>query len=183
MIYSISRLQENLSEVVESNIHRNSRGLLLSNTNAIYYSSSISKSFSQSPERNQTISQRGSMFFMGDSNTQKMVTSNETRLTVAISNLIISERLSFNISQKPRFNKVLELARTVSKCYQPPNRKLISKDLIDVIHDQNMERNLSLIEKESEIFGLLFLGDGATISRVPLLNILVSGKNLSVAVL
>ena len=46
-----------------------------------------------------------------------------------------------------------------------------------------MERNLSLIEEESEIFGLLFLGYGATISRVPLLNILVSGNNLPVAVL
>ena len=46
-----------------------------------------------------------------------------------------------------------------------------------------MERNLSLIEKESDIFGLLFLGDGATIYRIPLLNILVSGKNLPVAVL
>ena len=46
-----------------------------------------------------------------------------------------------------------------------------------------MERNLSLIEKESDIFGLLFIGDGATISRVPLLNILVSGGNLPVAVL
>ena len=104
------------------------------------------------------------------------MTSNETCLKVAIPDLIISEGLSFNISQKPRFKKVLKLARTVSKCYQPPNRKLISKDILDVIHDHNMERNLSLIEKESEIFGLLFLGDGATISRVPLLNILVSGK-------
>ena len=105
-----------------------------------------------------------------------MMTSNETCLTVAISDLIISEGLSYNLSEKPRFKKVLELARYASKCYQPPNRNLISKDLLDVIHDQNMERNLSLIEKESEIFGLLFLRDGATISRVPLLNILVSGK-------
>ena len=101
------------------------------------------------------------------------MTSNETRLTVAIADLIISEGLSFNLSQKPRFKKVLELARTVSKCYQPPNRKLISKDLLDVIHDQNMERNLSLIKKKSDIFGLLFLGDVTTISRIPLLNILV----------
>ena len=54
---------------------------------------------------------------------------------------------------------------------------------MDVIHDQNMGKKLSLIEKESEIFGLLFLGDGATISRVPLLNILVSGKNLPGVVL
>ena len=33
------------------------------------------------------------------------------------------------------------------------------------------------------MFGLLFLGDGATISRIPPLNILVSGKNLPVSVL
>ena len=176
MISSISRLQDKSSEVVESNIQCNSGCLYLSNTNAIYDSSCISKSFSQSPESNQTSSQKGSIFFMGENNTQNMMTSNETRLTVAIADLIISEGFSFNLSQKPRFEKVLELARTVSKCYQPPNRKLISKDLLDVIHDQNMEKNLSLIKKDSEIFGLLFLGDGATISRVPLLNILVSGK-------
>ena len=115
---------------------------------------------------------------MGDNNTQKVMTSNETCLTVAITDLIISEGFLFNISDKPRFKKVLELARTVSKYYQPPNRKLISKDLLDVSHDHIMERNLSLIEKESEIFGLLFLGDGAKISRVPLLNILVSVKIL-----
>ena len=105
-----------------------------------------------------------------------MITSNETRLTVAIFYLILSENLSFNLSLKPRLKKVLDLARNVSKCYQPPNRKLIPKDLLYVIHDQNMERNLSLIKKESDIFGLLFLGDGAIISRIPLLNILVSGK-------
>ena len=182
MISSISRLQDKSSEVVESNIQRNSRGLYLSNTTAIYDSSYIRKSFSQYPESNQTTPQRGSMVFTEDNNTHKMMTSNETRLTVAIADLIISEGLSFNIFQKPSF-KVLGLARTVSKCYQCPNRNLLFKALLDVIHDQNMERNLILIEKESDIFGLLFLGDGATISRVPLLNILVSWKKLSVAVL
>ena len=147
MISSISRLQDKSSEFVESNIQRNSRGLYLSNTTAIYDSSSIRKSFSQSPESNQTTPQKGSIVFTGENNTQKMMTYNETCVTVAISDLIISEGLSFNIYQKPRFKKVLELARTVSKCYQPPNRKLISKDIFDAIHDQNMERNLSLIEK------------------------------------
>ena len=111
------------------------------------------------------------------------MTSNETRLTVAIADLIISEGLSFNLSQKPKFNKVLELARTVSRCYQLSNRKFISKYLLDVIHYQNMESNLSLIKKGSDVFGLLFLGDGATISSVPLLNILVSGKHLPVSIL
>ena len=40
-----------------------------------------------------------------------------------------------------------------------------------------------MIKKEAEIFGLLFLGDGATISRYTLLNILASAKNIPVAVL
>ena len=40
-----------------------------------------------------------------------------------------------------------------------------------------------MIKKEAEIFGLLFLGYGATISRSPLLNILDSEKNISVSVL
>ena len=88
---------------------------------------------------------------MGDNNTQKVMTSNETRLTVAIADIIIFVGLYFTISQKPRFKKVLDLARTVSKCYQPSNRMLISKDFLDVIHDQNMERNFSLIKK-SQIF-------------------------------
>ena len=112
-----------------------------------------------------------------------MMTYNETRLTVAISDLIISEGLSLNISQKPRFKKVLDLAITVSKYYQPSNRNLISKDLLGVKHDQNMEINLILIKEESDIFGFLFLGDGATISKISLLKILVSGKNVPVAVL
>ena len=63
---------------------------------------------------------------MGDNKTQKMMTSNDTLLTVAIADIIISEGLSFNMSQKPRFKKVLDLAITVSKIYQPPNIKLIS---------------------------------------------------------
>ena len=40
-----------------------------------------------------------------------------------------------------------------------------------------------MIKKEAYIFGLLFLGGGATISRCPLLNILASDKNIPVDVL
>ena len=46
-----------------------------------------------------------------------------------------------------------------------------------VIHDQNMKRKLILIKEESDIFGLLFIGDGATITRIILFSILVSVKN------
>ena len=39
-----------------------------------------------------------------------------------------------------------------------------------------MKMILAMIKKEADIFGLLFLGDGATISRFPLLNILAYAK-------
>ena len=98
MISSISHLQDKSSEVVESNIQRNSGGLYSSNTTAIYYTSSFSTICSKSPESNPITPQKGSIFFMGDNNTQKMTTSNETHLTVAISDIIISEGLSFGLS-------------------------------------------------------------------------------------
>ena len=182
MISSISILEDKSPEVVESSIQRNSKGMYSSNITATYDTSYFITICSKSPEINPTTPQKGS-FFMGDNNTQKMITSNETRLTVTIADIIISEGLSLNLSQKPRLKKVLDLARTVSTSYQPPNRKLVYKDLLDVINDHNMERNLSLIKKESEIFGLLFLGDGATINRIPLLNIFVSGNVFPVSVL
>ena len=84
---------------------------------------------------------------MGDNNTQKMMTHNETRLTVSIADLIISEGFYFNLAQKPMFKKILYLEITMSKIYQPPNIKLISKYILGVIHYHKMERKLSLIQK------------------------------------
>ena len=52
---------------------------------------------------------------MGNNNTQKMMTSNETLLIVAISGLVISEGLSFNIPQKTRFKKVIGLEKKCIK--------------------------------------------------------------------
>ena len=41
--------------------------------------------------------------------------SNEMRLRVEIYDLVVSGGLSFNLAQKPRFKKVLELAKKFSK--------------------------------------------------------------------
>ena len=45
-----------------------------------------------------------------------------------------------------------------------------------------MKSNLEIIKKKAEIFGLLFLGDGPTISKCPFMNILASAKKIPVAV-
>ena len=46
-----------------------------------------------------------------------------------------------------------------------------------------MKSDLTIIKKGVEIFGFIFLGDDATISGYPLLDILASAKNIPVAVL
>ena len=136
----------------------------------------LSSASNISSESNSRSVSNDSLIFVIDGNSQKLITSNDTRLTIAIADLILSEGLPYNLSQKPRFNKVLELSGNVLKTYIPPNIKLVNKKLLDVIHEQNIKSNLAMIKKEADIFGLLFLGDGDTISRCPLLNILASAK-------
>ena len=180
MISSISRLQDKSSEVVESYIQSNSRGIFSSNITEI---PSFRTSCTTSPDRNKITPQKVSTFFIGGHSTQKIMTSNETRLTVAIAYSIITEGVYLNLALKPRFKKVLDLAINMSKGYQPPKRKLIHKDVMYVIHDHNMESELIVIKKELYVFIFVFLGDGDTISRTSMLNILVSGKTTSICII
>ena len=85
-------------------------------------------------------------------NIQKMMTYIETLLTVTIADPNISESLSIYLSHKPRLKKVLDLKKRCVKSYQPPNRKLISKDILNVIYFQSMKRNLILIKKVFFLF-------------------------------
>ena len=82
--------------------------------------------------------QQSSLLFFGDKNHQKIMYSNDTCLTVAINDLIISEGLFFNFPQKPRFKNVLDFKINVSNVSNPPNRNVIAEDILDVICDQNM---------------------------------------------
>ena len=176
MISSISLLQDKSSETVESNFQRKYRGEYskISLQHLIHHPSAQVVAHHLTTIK--PLLKKIQYIFLGDHYTQKMMTSNETHLTVAIADYIISEGISFNLVQKHRFNKVIGLVRNLSNIYQLPKKRSISKDLLDFIYDQNMKSTLSLINIESNIFGLIFLGDGSTVSRILLLNILVSGE-------
>ena len=90
----------------------------------------------------------------------QIITSNDTGLTVPIDDPFIYEGFSFNLSQKLPFKKVINLARNVSKGHQPSNRKHLSKDILNVVHDHIMEGNLNFVKK-SQIVWTFFLGDDA----------------------
>ena len=63
------------------------------------------------------------------------MTSNETRLIVAIGSLIMPEGIYFNVYQELTFKKLLTFSRNMWNGYQTPNRNLISKDILDTIND------------------------------------------------
>ena len=98
----------------------------------------------------------GSLVFSIDENFQKLITSNKNPLTIAIADLIISEDLPLNLTQKPRFKKRLEFSRKAPKTYITPNRKVISNEQHDFIHEQNMKTHLAMIKRKQKYLGCYF---------------------------
>ena len=107
--------------------------------------SAFSSASNITTESNSGSVSNGSPIFGIDGNYQKPISSKKTLLTISIAGLIISEVLYFNLFQKPTFKKVLELERNVSKNFIPPNIKITTKELLGVVQEQNMKRNLSTI--------------------------------------
>jgi hypothetical protein len=55
--------------------------------------------------------------------------------------------------------------------------------LLDVLYDTNKEEMIKNLLLESKIFGVTIFGDGATITNVPLINILAASPNNPFALL
>ena len=106
---------------------------------------------------------------------------NEATLELAIADMIHADGLSFSLAESLRFKRVLKLARCVSSNFKPPSRQLVAGDLMDINFDKCIARMEDALKKEADTFGLTFLGDGATVRRLPLINVLASSISLPVA--
>ena len=98
-----------------------------------------------------------------------------TKLTMAIADLIHACGLPFTLSSDPRFKHMLQLARFVGSDYKPPNRNAVSGPLLEANHAEYKKRNIALAKLESGTYGLSMFGDGATVRKMPLINILLAG--------
>ena len=107
----------------------------------------------------------------------------EKQLDVAISDLIYSKGLPFNLTESHHLKRVLQLAKSVSSKYNPPTRKRISTDLLHVTYSNQIKEYKDSLHKEAERFGLSFYGDGATVCKMSLINIMASGVHERSAVL
>ena len=106
---SISSLQNNSSATIKSTIHRRSKSITSSNDTNSSEMSGFSSASTITTESNSRSSSNGSLIFGSDGNSQKLITSNETCLTITIADLIISEGLYYNLLQKQILKNILEL--------------------------------------------------------------------------
>jgi hypothetical protein len=107
----------------------------------------------------------------------------ESKLTMAIADMVHSCGLPFSLTSHLKFRRVLNLARSVPASYRPPGRNQVATELLDINYDTYMERNREKLCEDIEIFGLTFYGDGATVRKMPLINILASGGHIHAAVI
>ncbi len=106
-----------------------------------------------------------------------------SQLTMAIADLIHSHGLPFSLASDAKFRKVLQLAKNVTSKYEPPGRNQVATDLLDLNYNTYVAKNMALLTKDSEVYGISFFGDGATVQKMPFLNILGAGVHIPAACL
>jgi hypothetical protein len=64
------------------------------------------------------------------------------------------------------------VCRHVGDDFVIPNRKTIGGELLDINYENTYNLNKAELIREARVFGFVWMGDGATIHKMPLLNIL-----------
>ena len=93
---------------------------------------------------------------------------------MAIVYLSHAKAISSNIGDSYRFRKVITLAKTFGTDDFPPNRNMIGGDMLDLNWKSYKIKTTKDLIYRADVFGILFLGDLATIKDRPLINIIAS---------
>jgi hypothetical protein len=82
---------------------------------------------------------------------------------MAIADFFHCENISDKVVESPRFKRLISVCRLVGDKFVPPDAHKIGGKLLDLNFTNTYERNKVELLKESRVFGLAFMGDGATI--------------------
>jgi hypothetical protein len=83
--------------------------------------------------------------------------------------------LPFNLTENARFRRVIRLAKFARTNYEHPKGKLVAGRLLTATHDEYMRRMYDQLTLQADTNGLCLLGDGATVKRMPVVNVLSAG--------
>lgn len=98
--------------------------------------------------------------------------SNNSVLTTAIASFFHNNNIPVAAADSPEFRYMLQKARLAANDYTPPDRKRLGGELLDLLFDQCQKYNAAELALCSAVYGLVFLSDGATIKRMPFMNVI-----------
>jgi hypothetical protein len=98
-------------------------------------------------------------------------------LNTAIAHFLVANSLPFSLAEDPLLKRMLVLSRNVNSAYEPPSRYEISGKYLTSIHDSYRREGLERLVGGAPSFGISIFGDGATIRRIPLINMLASNPD------
>jgi len=98
--------------------------------------------------------------------------SNNARIEMAIANFFHAQNIPDAVVESPEFKRLVRQCRHVDSTFVIPSKKKIGGELLDINFANIKEINKANLLKEAAVFGVVIMGDGATIHRMPLLNIL-----------
>ena len=105
-------------------------------------------------------------------NQQDIRKSHNTTLEFAIADSLHSENIPDRVLESARFRCLIKVARLCGDEFVCPDRRKIGGELLDLNFEIRDNANKEALLKEAKTFGLAFLGDGATVKRMELMNIL-----------
>ena len=99
---------------------------------------------------------------------------NHTKAQMAIADFFHCENIPDSVVESPRFKRMVHVLSKTGSDFEIPKRKQIGGSLLDLNFQTKYNDNKANLLKGADVFGLSFLGDGATVKRMPLMNILAS---------
>ena len=101
----------------------------------------------------------------------------EEKLSLTIAHYLAAHSLPFSHAEDPLFNRVLQKACATNHKYEPPKRHQVAGNLLDAHFASYQKNSMESLLADVDTCGLAIFGDGATIMKIPLMNILASSPN------
>ncbi len=98
----------------------------------------------------------------------------EEELHIAIAHWIAAHCLPFSMSEDALFKQILAKARATNHKYVPPTRYQVAGRLLDANFAAYQKDSLDSLLADVDTYGVSIFGDGATIVKTPMINILAS---------
>ena len=96
---------------------------------------------------------------------------NNTSLEMAIADFFHCEAVPDRAADSTRFRLVIKLAMLASPDFAVPGRKKVGGPLLDLNYKSIQRANKKTLLSDVATFGLVLMGDGATIHRMPLIQL------------